>query len=547
MGSVGLVSIARISQAVEPEALKTSSSQNSPMIQELGLRTPEARKSALVKYIDVLTGADIEHDGIEDLDRAQTFVYLNWILGDSPASEITEYRKMVAHSFLAFLRQHDDAKVRDMVARYMRGNNPAEAASYKSSLVRHLGECMEPNDALREEALTVLAKMAKSDKDDIVRTAAREAMTRLGAEESPTPTAQARESMETTRASALPLSDLLKMAAAKSPDDEREKAYLMFDESSISDDNDVKALYEGIAAIPSMRDDKHSERRMRIIRHLAAQLTKCQRPEQHAILKELLEREDRDIPKGYLGPWGVKSEEELSRESVRYERLSAIMNAVGHGKNELALPTLRKMRGKGGQAQKMAETAIGRIGKDDDLDAFIREIKSDPNSNIDLIEFGRKSFDRILREIDDSSVPAAEKRRIAARLPSAVRKEDLPTITKLLKNENPDIVDIVTGIVGRSVTADDDVIIRDMLKSPQRMIRGPALLAIDRLWDKKYLPDVLTTLKKGATPWERSCAARILGSHKVVESEQALQDAARNDPTESVRESASFAYQSLTK
>ena len=341
--------------------------------------------------------------------------------------------------------------------------------------------------------------------------------------------------------------DRVAQAQAIGKDDDREKAYLSIDVDSISDENDVKAIYEGIGLVPSVRDDKRGEKRMRVVRHLATVLSKCQKPEQHAVLRELLNKEDREIPKGYLGPWGVKSEDELGKESVRYERLSGLMNAVGHGRNELALPTLRAMRKKGGQAQKMAETAIGRIGKDEDMDTFVREIRADPKSNIDLSGFGRKSFDRILREIGDSSVPALEKRRIAARLPGSVKREDLPTIVKLLKNENPDIVDLATGIVGQSVTADDDVIIRDMLKSPQRMIRGPALLAVDRVWDKKYLPDVLAILKQGATPWERSYAAQILGSHKVIESEQALQDAARTDPAEKVRESASFALQSLKK
>jgi len=242
--------------------------------------------------------------------------------------------------------------------------------------------------------------------------------------------------------------DAVKAARLATTDEAKERAYKQVELGAIEDDQDVRALSEEMFVIQKVfKGDKSRERRIRTAKHLASVLAECKQPKHHGVIKDLLADENKTLGRNYMGPWGSKSEDELERDTIKYERLKALAGAAAGGKNDEALPTLRAMRMKGGQAGKMAETAIGQIGRDEDLDAFINEIKTDPKSSINVSAFGRKAQVRILKDVKSGQLLPDVKFRLVSRLPRVVNREDVPQIRELLKDENPRVVSIAAETI----------------------------------------------------------------------------------------------------
>lgn len=338
-------------------------------------------------------------------------------------------------------------------------------------------------------------------------------------------------------------------AARSAPNEEaKERAYEQIDSDSIEDDDDVKAIYSEIGEVPgAFKGPRASERRISAAKHLSEVLAKCEQPKYHKAIRDLLDSEDKTLGKGFMGAWGAKSQDELERDTIKYNRLKGLADAAGNGKNEQALPSLRSMRKKGGQAGKLAETNIGKIGRDEDLNEFLSEVRTDPRSLVNVAGFGRKALVKILGDIDDPSIPADQKVRLAGRLPRRVTSEDLPRVQKLLTNDNPRMVIIAAEIVGGSISTDNDKTIREMLASKNRAIRGPALLAINRQWDSRYVPDLIAILQKSPDDGDRGLVATILGEHRVRDAESSLREASTKDPSSNVRDTAAAALRELSK
>mgnify|MGYP001565232660 CR=1 FL=1 len=329
--------------------------------------------------------------------------------------------------------------------------------------------------------------------------------------------------------------DAIAAAHAIKGDAEKERAYVAINANSLQDGTDVVAVYEELDKLPVgvLTRPITPAGNIPSVKHLLDVLADARQPPHHAAVAALLEKENSKLT--------PKTASDYDRLSRRADRLYALTEAAGLGQNMQALPILRAMRNKGGQSGKYAEAAIARLGVDEDLDKMIEEIKKDPKSLVNLDGFGLKGYQRILKELNDSTLSEDEQNRVAGRFPRVVEREYLPDALALLKHQNPHIADIAANTIGSSVTSDDSDIIRGMLASPNSSIRNKGLLAIDRLWNPIYIEDVLKVLKHD-NGWAQSMAAHMLGKHNVKESEAALIDVVNNpDSSDGVRKSAKYA------
>ncbi|MEQ1935607.1 MAG: hypothetical protein ABL962_17240, partial [Fimbriimonadaceae bacterium] len=343
--------------------------------------------------------------------------------------------------------------------------------------------------------------------------------------------------------------DAIAAAHSIKGDAEKEQAYLAINSDSLQDGSDVVAVYEELDKLPAavLARPTTPAGDIPAVKHLLDVLADARQPQHHAAVSALLEKENSKLTPKVFSALKAMTAGDYYRMSRRADRLYALTVAAGLGQNMQALPVLRAMRKKGGQSGKNAETAIAQLGVDEDLNELIEEIKKNPKSLVNLDGFGLKGYRRIVKELNDSTLTEDEQNRIAGRFPHAIERQYLPDALALLKHKNPHIVDIAADTIRSSVTSDDSVIIREMLASQNPSIRYSGLLAIDRLWNPKYISDVLEVLK-GSDGWAQSMAAHMLGHHKVQESATALLDVVNNPNTShSARESAKHALGELKK
>lgn len=339
------------------------------------------------------------------------------------------------------------------------------------------------------------------------------------------------------------------MAARNSKDDaKKEQAYLAIDANTLEDGSDVSAIYDELDKLSAPNKSISGGRDAKVAEHLLGILAQARKPQHHATVKSLLEKELSQLPQWGQGAPKPTTQGDYERRHMRMERLNALTDAAGLGQNTQALPVLRAMRKKGGQSGKSAETAIAQIGRDEDLDEFVKELMKDNKSLINIDGFGLKGYRRVIKEIKDPNTSTAEKMRILGRFPKIVSREYLPETLELLKHENPSIVAVAADTTGASLTANDSDIIREMLASQNPDVQHSGLSAIDRLWDPKFIPDVLKVLKRAEDGFAQSLAATILGEHKVQEAAPALRDVINNPNTSySARASAKYAIEHLNK
>lgn len=338
--------------------------------------------------------------------------------------------------------------------------------------------------------------------------------------------------------------DALVAARGVKGDAEKEQAYLAINADSLQDGSDVVAVYEELDKLPAevLSRPITPAGNIPAVKHLLGILADARKPQHHAAINALLEKENSKLTPKVFSYLKAMTAGDYDRMSRRADRLYALTEAAGLGQNMQALPVLRAIRKKGGLTGKDAETAIAQLGVDEDLEEFIREIKKDPKSLVNLDGFGLKGYRRVIKELNDNTVPEDEKNRIASCLPRAVERQYLPDMLALLKHENPRVVRTAAETVGASVTAEDSSLVREMLASQNS---NTGLLAIDRLWDPQYIPDVLQVLKHG-DGFGRRFAAYMLGKHKVQESEAALREiAADSESPDSLRAAAKYSLEEL--
>jgi hypothetical protein len=332
-------------------------------------------------------------------------------------------------------------------------------------------------------------------------------------------------------------------AAHQAPSDEaRQNAYKSIGENSILDDADVEALHAELKFLAKdIKDAAQGKSHVASAQILASRLERSSAPKYYPVIKRLLEDDADHTPSSFMGHWGTNSEAGAARDAVVYERLQALANAAGAGQNESALPALRKMRRKGGDAGKLAEKAIGQIGSDEDLEEMIRELKTNPRSRANPGVFGSRGLRRMAKDLRDPNISRHDKSSLLGAFPKFAAKEDFPTLVDLLQHEEPDVSGVASEALRNSVTSEDASVIRTMLANKNRRVQGEALIAINGHWDRKYLPDVIHALKKAPDDWSRAYAAKILGDNNVSEAASDLKVAAEKDAVANVRQSAQYA------
>lgn len=340
------------------------------------------------------------------------------------------------------------------------------------------------------------------------------------------------------------IKEILHTAKAAKNEDERTQILSQLRSQPIKVSEDVDAIYSELKSLEvTYRTDGFNAKNSR---QLNKALAKSTDKAIHQKITDLLEAENQELPNEYFGPIEAMSPTERDRASLRLMRLGALLDAAGSGKNELALPVLRKISDKGGIAAESAVLAIGKIGKSEDLDRLIDKIKSDPKARIDLTPFGGKIISRIMKEIDDPKLDDQQRNSLISRLGQARSSENIEKYRALLHHKNPRVVKVAAQAVSESAGRDSGALAIQMISDSDRQIRLNGLLALKQVdWSPSYTQVVLDVLAKDKDEGVREIAAHILGVKKAQGSEVGLR-AALNDNSKRVRESAQSALDDIS-
>lgn len=311
------------------------------------------------------------------------------------------------------------------------------------------------------------------------------------------------------------------------------------DEASISDPvtrEDVLALYNKIINAEKSSAIKGDRGAEETIRKLARPLQSCADTRHHLVIAELLMMESKGLPRNFSYVFGYHNNE---RDKLRFARISLLIDIAGRGKNNAALPALRKIVKKGGSIGSLASTAVGHIGDPQDLDNFVRQIIKNPRSNVDLSGFGVAGIDRIMREVDSLQLSPTASGALIARLRSAKGPGAAQRFTGLLKHPDRRVVETVSLALAESMAKDDIGAINEMINDPDREVRFQGLNALEqKAWSEDKAPIVIGLLKNDPDEGVRAYAATILGHKNVKSAEVDLREAVLRDPSSRVESAA---------
>jgi HEAT repeat protein len=231
------------------------------------------------------------------------------------------------------------------------------------------------------------------------------------------------------------------------------------------------------------------------------------------------------------------------RLAVREKRLFGLLGAAGTGKNRRALPILRAMLKTGGVYSREIAIAIGRIGDPGDLERFIAIDKHDRSHKVDLSGFGVMAIDRIMKDVDNPAIPSQDSEAIMGYLGTAVGHETVSRYQTLMRHKNSFVAKSAAEAIARVAEPSDEPLILGMLKDENPVIRRAAIAALEKIWDDKYAPAVITALRDPDDS-VGSRAAECLGARRVCLADSALRSAMK-DGSNLVRDSAKAALNNL--
>lgn len=221
----------------------------------------------------------------------------------------------------------------------------------------------------------------------------------------------------------------------------------------------------------------------------------------HTDIAKWLSSEVRFLPPEILGvalrSAAQISEQTIMKESLRYERIHALIHAAGDGKNEKALPVLRKILKKG-LYDYSADYGVGRIGKKEDLEWFIVELeKGDRSLRMRLSEFGPLAIQRIMQEVDNPAVPKDVSGRIRHWISGVRGRENIPVLIPLLKHSDPFIVKMAAKALSDNASTEDEPLLLSMLEHQNSDVRRSAVDALARndIWRFRYITPILHILQ----------------------------------------------------
>ena len=313
----------------------------------------------------------------------------------------------------------------------------------------------------------------------------------------------------------------------------------------IEDHDDLMALYDEARkqedALPLVADDKVYDEQARRSAVLDSRLKTVTDPAFKDDIANLIDKEYQDTKREARLPFPKLTTRSHMKAALRYERINALMTAAGNGKNEKARAALWEIIeiAQDDNLGKGAAIALGKIGNPDDLDRLIFMVKRNPKLLLPLGNFGPIAIPRIMKEIDDPSVPQETKSVLSSALVGASSHETISSFLPLLDNKNPLVVRVAADAIGKNIRAEDDALIRGLSKNPNRSVRGAMLVAVEgHAWKDGYAELLIDTVQHDPDYFLRAGAAASLGEHKVSRAIPVLQKVASEDKAGSVRLSA---------
>lgn len=301
---------------------------------------------------------------------------------------------------------------------------------------------------------------------------------------------------------------------------------------------EAKRLYAWLEEYPSRKSGKNGLRPgPDFAQSVANALSHTISSSCHELIANWLTTEVRSLPPEVLNAafkQMATGESQIIRGKFQSLRIHALIHAAGDSKNEMALPTLRKML-KAGLYDYSADYAIGRIGKEEDLDWFVAELeKGDPKLRMRLQEFGPKAIRRIMHELENPAVPREKSQRLRHWIGGVVGRENVPLLIPLLQNKDPFIAKVAAKALEKNAAPEDESTLLAMLEHSNSEVRMSAVNTLARgdIWRFRYIERILKVLR--SDQHARFAAAQAGGRLELCEAIPVLQEVIRTaHPNES--------------
>lgn len=324
-----------------------------------------------------------------------------------------------------------------------------------------------------------------------------------------------------------------------------EITYRHFSQAPVLDRDDLMSLYNEAKNreenLPLFGKDADYENFGRIAQISSIRLSSCTEVQFQDDIATLLGKE---ADTRYTAPNGKHTpvtQRGAVKATIRLQRIKALIDAAGNGKNEKARASLWKIvdSSQDSYLGQLAVGALGKIGEPEDLDRLVGMLKKNPNLRISLGNFGTMVVPRLMREIDDPAIPETVKASLTVGLVQASSHDNLSLYIPLLKHPSRFVVSAALDAIGKNIHSDDEGLIRDMFASPARFTRVEAILSVgERAWNEKYIPLLLNALKTDPVPSNRALAAHYLGLRRVQGAVPALTAALKDSPVHGDAETA---------
>lgn len=337
--------------------------------------------------------------------------------------------------------------------------------------------------------------------------------------------------------------DTIRAADQSSDEGQRAKLLAGISERAPKDPDDVRALHEAMKALQKRYRGTGDGATVLKTEAEAIQsaLSRSTDKALHAEVARILDEEERALSPNYFGEIAKLAPEGRNKEGLRIAGVLALIEAAGLGKDEDALPALRKFAEKEGITSQVAIRSLGMIGKQADLDRMIEKIKQDPSSRIDISPFGRVVIGRVMKEIDAGGLSERQANALIARLDPGSAPVDVQDFMPLLHHKNPRVSKTAARVIARGGVKVEPSVIAKMLGDSDRQIRFSALASLERQqWAANLTPIVSDLLLHDKDEGVREQAAYLLGVKQVREAEDVLKTAIA-DPSRRVSGAAQAA------
>jgi len=245
--------------------------------------------------------------------------------------------------------------------------------------------------------------------------------------------------------------------------------------------------------------------------------------------------------------------EERKREVNRRIGLTALVETLGILGDRRAIGPLKKLLDDESLVYP-ASTALSRLANESEFNELISRMDQQRNINLAGITSGR--LRKIVAEFDD---PKASDKKKGALLNQIKGSRD-PEVNRALKelalrHKDVDVRAQAGLALANSIAVDpslgDPGFIMQWAGMETKDLqedwaKGWIVYAIDKAWDDRYIPVLITFLIKNRASSTRSESARILGKHKAQEAVPYLEEAMKNDPDPNVRGFAWGALKDIT-